>query len=106
MLFELEKRPDIREYADSGKRVFGYVSERLLDLWLARNELRYREIPQSFPEKHNRVIKDAGFLKWKLENGEKARRVSQSCSTIDCCEAWEQKWLMTKRSKRRLTGCP
>ena len=37
ILFELEKRLDISEYSDNDKRVFGFVSERLLDVWLETN---------------------------------------------------------------------
>ncbi len=35
--FELEKRLDISAYSQNDARVFGFVSERLLDVWLDAN---------------------------------------------------------------------
>ena len=66
ILFELERRLDISEYNDVDRRVFGYVSERLLDVWLMRNEISYKDIPYIFLEKQNWVVKIANFLKRKL----------------------------------------
>lgn len=47
VLFELERRLDISSYSGNDARVFGFVSERLLDVWLRRRaetaELRVRE---------------------------------------------------------------
>ncbi len=66
ILFELERRLDISEYNDVDRRVFGYVSERLLDVWLMRNQISYKDIPYIFLEKQNWVVKIANFLKRKL----------------------------------------
>ncbi|MDD3921730.1 MAG: DUF4422 domain-containing protein [Eubacteriales bacterium] len=43
ILFALEKQLDIRDYAKKDQRVFGYVAERLLDVWLLHNHPAYRE---------------------------------------------------------------
>ena len=43
ILFEVERRIDISNYNDYQKRVFGFVSERLLNVWIANNELKVRE---------------------------------------------------------------
>ena len=72
ILFELEKRLDISSYSDNDKRVFGFVSERLLDVWLIKNEIRYKDIPYIFLEKQNWVTKIANFLKRKMDGGKKA----------------------------------
>lgn len=72
ILFELEKRLDISSYSDNDKRVYGFVSERLLDVWLTKNEIKYKDIPYIFLEKQNWVTKIASFLKRKLEGGKKA----------------------------------
>lgn len=66
VLFELEKRLDISEYSPYDARVFGFVSERLLDIWLMTNHLSYRELPYVFMEQQNWLVKGANFLKRKL----------------------------------------
>ena len=46
IMIELEKRIDIDKYEDDyQKRVFGFISERLLDIWIAHNNLKVREFP-------------------------------------------------------------
>ena len=72
ILLELEKRLDFSDYNENDRRVFGFVSERLLDVWLEKNRINYREIPYLFLEKQNWVTKAAAFLKRKLEGGKKA----------------------------------
>ena len=67
ILFELERRLDISDYNDNDARVFGFVSERLLDVWLETNGVKYREIPYIFLEKENWITKGAAFIKRKLE---------------------------------------
>ena len=77
VLFELENRLDIRGYSENDRRVFGFVSERLLDVWLVKNEISYKEIPYIFLEKENWVTKIAGFLKRKLEAGKTEKKDRQ-----------------------------
>lgn len=69
ILFELEKRLDISSYSDNDKRVFGFVSERLLDVWIRTNDIKYKDIPYIFLEKENWVSKIANFLKRKMDGG-------------------------------------
>ncbi|MCP1772008.1 hypothetical protein J2T38_000822 [Neisseria perflava] len=46
VLFELERRADIAHYSDYNKRVFGFLSERLLNVWLIKNaHVRTCEVP-------------------------------------------------------------
>lgn len=66
ILFELEKRLDISGYSAYDARVFGFVSERLLDVWLNANSVHYTEQPYIFMEKQNWIKKGFGFLKRKL----------------------------------------
>ena len=40
ILFEVERNLDISEYTDYNKRVFGFISERLLAVWLQKNQIR------------------------------------------------------------------
>lgn len=66
VLFELETRLDITEYNTNDARVFGFVSERLLDVWLMTNNVFYREMPYVFMENQNWLVKGANFLKRKI----------------------------------------
>lgn len=66
ILFELEKRLDISNYSANDKRVFGFVSERLLDVWLATNKIEYTEMAVAFMEKQNWIVKGWNFLKRKF----------------------------------------
>ena len=65
ILFELEKRLDISEYSANDARVFGFVSERLLDVWIETKDISYKELPYMFMEKQNWADKVFRFLKRK-----------------------------------------
>lgn len=71
ILFELEERLDISDYNNNDARVFGFVSERLLDPWIETNNIDYKEIPYIFMEKQNWLIKGGNFIKRKLVNNGK-----------------------------------
>ncbi len=43
ILFELERRIDISDYDNYQRRVFGFLSERLLNVWVANHEFKIRE---------------------------------------------------------------
>lgn len=46
ILFNLEKKINIDKYADNyQKRVFGFLSERLLQVWVYHNKLKVKEFP-------------------------------------------------------------
>ena len=66
ILFELEKRLDISEYSKNDQRVFGFVSERLLDVWLDTNGIKYKDIPYIFLEKENWITKGVNFILRKM----------------------------------------
>ena len=42
ILFELENRIDISKYNDYNKRIFGFLSERLFNVWLEKNKSLYK----------------------------------------------------------------
>lgn len=66
ILFELESRLDISGYSDYDARVFGFVSERLLDVWLDTNGYSYIEQPYIFMENQNWITKGFNFIKRKF----------------------------------------
>lgn len=66
VLFALEKRLDIRAYSPYDRRVFGFVAERLLDVWLETKGYPCRELPYVFTEKQNWVKKGGAFLMRKM----------------------------------------
>lgn len=71
ILFELENRLDISTYNKNDSRVFGFVSERLLDVWIETNGYQYRNMPYVFMEEQNWIIKGGNFIKRKIK-GQKA----------------------------------
>lgn len=66
ILFELEKQLDISKYNEKDKRVFGYVAERLLDVWLDKNGISYIETAYIMTEKEHLLLKAAGLLGRKI----------------------------------------
>ncbi|MCD7748244.1 MAG: DUF4422 domain-containing protein [Firmicutes bacterium] len=68
VLFELEKRLDISSYSQNDSRVFGFVAERLLDVWVETNHITYKEMPVVFMEEQNWFVKGGDFLKRKFTN--------------------------------------
>lgn len=73
ILFELEKRLDISQYSKNDARVFGFVGERLLDVWIETNDIKYKELPWVFMEDQNRLKKGSAFVLRKLGAGRNGR---------------------------------
>ena len=44
ILTEVEKQIDISEYSVQEARVFGYLAERLMDVWILTNHFKYTEV--------------------------------------------------------------
>lgn len=66
ILFELERELDISDYSTNDKRVFGFVSERLLDAWLITNRISYEELDVVYMESQHWLRKGTAFLARKL----------------------------------------
>ena len=66
VLFELEKRLDISGYDAYNARVFGFVAERLLDVWIETNGYKYRELPVVNMERQHWLRKGTSFVLRKI----------------------------------------
>lgn len=71
VLFELEGRLDISAYNENDARVFGFVSERLMDVWLQTNHIAYHDQPYVYIEKQNWIVKGGKFLIRKFKGSAK-----------------------------------
>ena len=66
ILFELEQQLDISSYTSYNQRIFGFISERLLDVYLEANHISYKELPVLFMEREHWIKKGTAFLKRKF----------------------------------------
>lgn len=66
ILFEIEKQVDITGWDNYESRIYGFVSELLLDVWLEKNKIVYYEQNVSFMEKQNWIKKGGNFIKRKV----------------------------------------
>ena len=66
ILFRLEQKLDTENYSEYDSRVFGFVGERLLDVWIDTNDIKYKEIPVMYMENQNWFKKGYNFLKRKF----------------------------------------
>ena len=66
VLDKLEKRIDISEYSVQEARVYGYISELLMDVWLYTNAFTYDEIPWGQIGGKNTIQKGISLIKRKV----------------------------------------
>ena len=66
ILFTLEKRIDVSSYDSFEARIFGFLSERLFNVWLERQSLKQVEVPVVFLENIDWLQKIRDFLKRKF----------------------------------------
>ncbi|HFI0659750.1 TPA: DUF4422 domain-containing protein, partial [Streptococcus suis] len=57
ILFELEKNVDLSKYDNYNKRMIGFVSERLINVWVHKNQLSVKELPVVFTESDLKIKK-------------------------------------------------
>jgi hypothetical protein len=66
VLFEVEKRVDISGYSPYQARIYGFMSERLWNVWLMKNELKRKEVKVVNIEGESIFDKAIGLLKRKF----------------------------------------
>lgn len=66
ILAKIETKVDMTGYTAYEARVFGFVSELMLDIWLEKNQIPYHEQNVSFMEKQNWLRKGGLFVARKL----------------------------------------
>lgn len=66
ILEELEARIEVSGYSSYDRRVMGFLAERLLDVWLEKQDLRIRELPVVNLESQHWPRKIAAFLRRKF----------------------------------------
>ena len=69
ILAEIEKNVDISTYSAYEARIYGFISELMLDIWLEKNNLPYHEQNVSFMEKQNWLKKGGAFIARKVGFG-------------------------------------
>ena len=66
ILFEVESRLNISDYTEKDRRVFGYLGERLLDVWVESRALRVAEVPTVNLESQRWLKKGSSFFARKI----------------------------------------
>lgn len=68
ILFALEHKIDISNYDEYQSRVFGFLSERLFNVWLTKNHMKTKALPIVNLEGENLPLKAFNMLKRKFAN--------------------------------------
>lgn len=74
VLGKVEAKIDISHFSKSEQRIYGYLSELLLDVWLETNHLTYVEVPVAFVEGENLFKKGLVMIKRKLVGFSEAKK--------------------------------
>lgn len=69
LLFKVEKEIDISDYDDYNKRIFGFLSELLFDVYCTKNKLKIKDQKYLFFEKQNWIKKGFNFMRRKFNHG-------------------------------------
>ena len=62
ILFELEKKVDLSQYDSYNQRMFGFLSERLFNVWLHHQNLKIKEVTVKFMERQPITVKSPAIV--------------------------------------------
>lgn len=65
ILFELERSSDVSEYDEYNRRIYGFLAERMINIWLHHNKLKICEVPVYNPELLPMLIKQTKNFVWR-----------------------------------------
>ena len=83
IFFTLEQRIDVSSYDDYHKRVFGFLSEQLLIVWIKHNHLSYYEADFGLCQEKAETICLKQNIKEFIKKGDIAGAYSHLCSALD-----------------------
>lgn len=66
VLKDVESRVDIADYSVQEKRVFGYISELLMDVWLDTTKQKYTEVTWEQLGGKNNIVKAISLIERKF----------------------------------------
>lgn len=69
ILQDVEEHVSLEGYSKQEQRVFGYLSELLLDVWINANKINYTEVPWGQIGPNHTMLKAFNFLKRKIGLG-------------------------------------
>jgi len=73
VLAKVQEKIPYDTYQGQDARVFGFLSERLMDIWVETRQHKYREYPLVTTEKTNWLDKGSQFLKRKFLNSDQTK---------------------------------
>lgn len=68
ILGKVEDGLDISSWSKSEQRIYGYIAERLLDVWVDKNKIKFKEVPYVSIENSHIVKKGWNFILRKIKN--------------------------------------
>lgn len=119
VLFEVEKRVDISDRDDYQKRIFGFLSERLIKVWLIKNEYKVKEQNVKMMDSDeldkksslNNAIRNvyqkitAGILKKYLSPTSLPEKINQSVCSDGRIPVWTYWWDGEEQSPEAVKKC-
>jgi hypothetical protein len=78
ILFELEKRHNISDYNNYQKRVYGFIAERLLGVWIKKHKLKIKETNIAYIQDDMKTIETSASLKIEIANMLRQGRIAKA----------------------------
>ncbi|USS88566.1 DUF4422 domain-containing protein [Fructilactobacillus hinvesii] len=76
VLFKVQEQTDISNYSVQEARVYGYLSELLMDVWVTKNQVKFVECNWVQIGDRQLIKKAWGFLKRKFQNNDDKNQVN------------------------------